>query len=507
MSSPPLDILFIHPGNQKRNYQDLAKEFTAIATPAWTLLLAGHLLAHGGTTAIYDVNVRGWDAELPAELFQDSRPKLVVIMVYGHHPSASTQTMPAAAMIAADIKAFSPDILIAFGGTHPSALPEQTLLEEPIDFVIQGEAVLTLSDYLDYVKGERDLSAVRGLWSVDQNGSPICHAAPENIQDLDRLLPRYPWELLGDLARYRAHNMHCFQDFEQSGRDDFSDVRSPYVTINTSLGCPYSCHYCCIHALFGRPGVRYWSLQTVVSWIDELVITYGVKNIRIDDELFLLDPVRVNEFCDLLIARQYDLNLWVYGRIDTICEDVLPKMRRAGIRWICLGIETADDAVRADVNKALHTDIKAVVAAIRRSGIYVLGNYMFGLPLDTKESMQKTLDLAKELNTEFINFYTVMAYPGSRLYQQARLEGATLPDSWNGYSQHSYDAFPLATRALSSAEVLRFRDGAFENYFQGELYQEMLQNTFGEKVVQHVKRMMSVRIKRKLYEKNEGGDA
>ena len=79
--------------------------------------------------------------------------------------------------------------------------------------------------------------------------------------------------------------------------------------------------------------------------------------------------------------------------------------------------------------------------------------------------MQETLDLALELNTEFANFYSAMAYPGSPLYQQAVANGWPLPATWSGYSQHAVDTLPLPTRHLPAGEVLKFRDHAFQQYF------------------------------------------
>lgn len=494
-------ILFVHPGNHKKNYQDLAKEFTAVATPAWTLLIASYLRLHQIPVAFYDSNVKGWDASVASELIKEFSPVLVVMLVYGHNPSASTQTMPAARKIASDFKKTAPYIPIAFGGTHPSALPERTLNEEPIDFVIQGEGVYTLKDLAQSLLNNGLLNGIGGLW-YRENGLNIFGGTPRLVRDLDMELPGYAWDLLPSISDYRAHNMHCFQDFENSLKVDFSDVRTPYVAMNTSLGCPFSCHYCCINALFGKPGIRYWSVDTVLSWIDELVIKYGVRNIRFDDELFLLSSQRVEEFCVKLAQRGYNLNLWVYGRVDTIKTDLLEKMRKAGITWICLGIESGNAYVLENVNKKNSKDIASVVTSIQSHGMYVLGNYMFGLPEDTLETMKETMDLAVELNTEFANFYCVMAYPGSTLYDNAIDKYLPLPDGWDGFSQHGYVTKPLPTNHISAREVLKFRDNAFNTYHSSPKYLKMMQIRFGNRVVEHLERMLSVKVRRKLLEDN-----
>ncbi|MDR4508977.1 MAG: B12-binding domain-containing radical SAM protein [Candidatus Brocadiaceae bacterium] len=492
-----IDVLFIHPGNHKGNYQGLAKEFTAIATPAWALLLADHIRNKGYSTAIYDVNVTGWNENTAKEITALYNPCLITLMVYGHNPSASTQTMPSASKIAKDIKNYNRDIPVLIGGIHPSALPELTLKTESVDYIAQGEGAYTIDGLLRYLKGKETIKNVKGLWYTCNHTVHFTIPAPI-ITDLDTELDGYAWDLLPSLNNYRAHTMHCFQDFENSIMDDFSDVRTPYVAMNTSLGCPFSCHYCCINALFGKPGIRYWSLKKVISWIDTLVNSYGIKHIRFDDELFILSQQRVETFCDLLIERDYKLNIWVYGRVDTIKESLLKKIKKAGINWICLGIESANEKVRFNVNKNIRKDIQDTVKKIQTHDINVLGNYLFGLPEDNRETMQETLCQAMELNCEFVNFYTVMAYPGSRLYEWASLRDGFLPKNWAGFSQLGYDTQPLPTKYLSAKEVLQFRDEAFFTYYTNPDYLKMIEIKFGNKVKKHLEKMLGVPMKRRI---------
>jgi len=493
------DVLFIHPGNQSKVYQQLAGEFTAVAPPIWTCLVAEHVRSRGLDAAIYDANSQGWDAQTPSTLAARYNPRLVVILVYGHHPSASTQTMPAASAIARDIRAFNADIPIAMGGTHPSALPQRTLTEESIDYVIQGEGVHTVGELVRYLKGSVPLAHVPGLWYQGAKGIETTGPAPL-LTELDSQLPGYAWDLLPPLSTYRAHNWHCFQEFEKSAAPDFADVRSPYVALYSSLGCPYNCEYCCINAIFGKPSIRYWSLDSVLGWIDTLVTRHGVKNIMFADELFILSPQRIERFCDSVIERGYDLNFWVYARVDTVREHLLAKMKKAGINWICLGIESGNDLVRDGVNKNIRGNISQTVKLLQSYDLYVMGNYMFGLPDDSHETMQQTLSLAKELNCEFANFYSVMAYPGSRLYEQMSTVPGALPEAWGAYSQHSYETKPLPTTTLTSGEVLAFRDKAFLEYFSNPQYLNLAQERFGYSVRAHIEKMLSIPLKRKLCE-------
>ena len=111
--------------------------------------------------------------------------------------------------------------------------------------------------------------------------------------------------------------------------------------------------------------------------------------------------------------------------------------------------------------------------------------------------MQATLDLALQLNCEFANFYCSMAYPGSRLYDIAIREGWPLPDKWSGYSQHAVDTLPLPTKYVSAAEVLRFRDDAFQTYFNNPRYLDMIARKFGPDTVQHIRQMASHKLERR----------
>ena len=311
------------------------------------------------------------------------------------------------------------------------------------------------------------------------------------MDDLDTEMPCVAWDLL-PMEQYRAHNWHCFEHIAQ---------RQPYVSLHTSLGCPYKCSFCCINAPFGKPSYRMWSPDTVIKEIDELVNKYGVKNIKFVDEMFVLNKNHVIGICDHIIERGYDLNIWAYARVDTVKDEFLDKLNRAGFRWLALGIESGSKHVRDGVEKGRFglEEILQVVRKIQDAGINVIGNYIFGLPDDTFESMQETLDLAIEANCEFANFYCAMAYPGSKLYTMALEKGWELPDSWIGYSQHSFETKPLRTDVLTSAEVLKFRDEAFMSYFKNPRYLALVEKKFGPAVLQHIEQMTQIQLKRKLY--------
>lgn len=204
---------------------------------------------------------------------------------------------------------------------------------------------------------------------------------------------------------------------------------------------------------------------------------------------------------DLLNRKGYDLNIWVYARVDTVKEENLQKMKRAGINWLALGIESANPDVRDGASKKMRVkDIKNVVQTIQNAGIRVIGSFIFGLPDDNLKTMQETLKMAMDLNCKFANFYCAMAYPGSKLYDIAVQEGWELPKEWHGFSQHSYEMLPLPTKHINAKEVLKFRDDAFHYYFENPQYLDVIENKFGIHIRKHIQEMAQIRIKRKLLE-------
>jgi radical SAM superfamily enzyme YgiQ (UPF0313 family) len=482
------DLLLVNPGNRPA-YGAVDRSLPAIEPPVWAGLIATFVRLRGHSVEILDANAEGLDPEGTAARVAARRPLLAAIAVYGHNPSASTSVMPAAGAVCRALKLVAPDLPSILAGGHVAALPERTLREEAADFACDGEGPRTIAGLLDLLKGgtKGDYGSVPGL--LYREGGAVRASPPAPlITDLDREMPGIAWDLL-PMDRYRAHNWHCFGEAS----------RQPYAAIYTSLGCPFHCSFCCIHAPFrsgagaagAAGGYRRWSPDAVVGQVDTLVNRYGVRHIKFADEIFVLDRNHVRGICERIVERGYDLNIWAYARVDTIDEEILRLLRRAGVRWLALGIESASDAVREDVGKGYaKARMKEAVAAIRRAGIHVIGNYIFGLPEDDLDTMRETLDLAIELNCEFVNFNCAMAYPGSALYDAAIREGRPLPAGWEGYYQYSPLSRPMSTRHVAGAEVLAFRNRAFMEYFERAAYLEMIRERFGERAADDVRAML-----------------
>lgn len=474
-----IDCILVHPGEQRAIYGDLCEEHTAIEPPVWARMIAGWLRDRGYKVRIIDQEAENLSPEQVAQKIDLLEPRLVAIVVFGHQPSASTQQMVAAQAVAKAIRGVRKVIL----GNHPSALPGQTLDETEVPYVCDGEGPRTIEAMLR----EARLEHVPGLVWRDAD-KKLHHNKPAPLIDIDDLHGDV-WDLL-PMDRYRAHNWQCLD----------GSPRQPYASIYTTLGCPYRCSFCMINVFQHVNRYRRRDPDSVVEQICKLYYKHGVSTIKIADEMFVLNPAHYTAICEGLARQPFadELNIWAYARVDTIKPETLKMLRSGGIRWLCLGIESGSNYVRDGAEKHLtDDDIRASVKAIQDAGINVLGNFIFGLPDDTLESMRATLDLAKSLDCEFVNFYSAMGYPGSKLHEDT--DPAVLPASWSGYSQHSWDTTPLPTEALSSAEVLAFRDAAHTEFFSSPRYLEYVDKKFGSQAVAEIRSMTS-RLPRKLLE-------
>lgn len=479
-------IAFLNPGGRSSSYQDLSKTLTAKEPPLWALLFAALTRNLGADAKVIDSNILNIDEEEVTKRVIEYSPDLVCIPVYGHNPSASTQTMPALRKLVTELhKQNVTEILVI--GTHPAALPERTLREENVKYVCTGEGFVTLKDFIQ----QDNLSDIRGLAFLENEKFLKTMPAPL-LGNLDEEIPSPAWDLV-PISEYRCHNWHAFGESE----------RSPYVSMLTTLGCPYQCSFCNIQAPF-REGealakndnnsYRYWSPKVIGDQLEELNTKYGVRHIKFMDEMFVLNKTHVLGICDEIIKRKLDLNIWAYSRVDTLSDDVAKKMSEAGIRWVCLGIETVNEDIAEGINKKTSNEkVFKAINILKENNINIIGNFIFGLPDDDEAKLQNVLKLSKELELEYVNFYCTMALPGSALY----LEDIKREENWNEYSQLGFETRPMDTKFLKANEILKFRDQAFNDYFGDEKYLNFIENKFGKKDREDIVEMLKIPLKRK----------
>ena len=500
------DILFIQPNASKKIYQELAEHHSAIEPPIWAGLLANSMRSAGYEVALLDAEAERLDFISAASKVDDYKPKIICIVVYGQQPSASSQNMTGATATADEIKKILPNSFIVFVGGHVAALPAETLRREPsINAVCQNEGVYTLRDLLQVnnLRDDAQLSKVRGLCYRDKDGQIITNRSAPLVEKsmLEVDLPGMAWDLLPELSKYRTAGWHSWSN---------NTIKEPFAALYTSLGCPYRCSFCMINIINRTDSglnissedsniFRWWSPEFIIKQFD-FFASQGIKNIKIADELFVLNPNHFLKLCNLIIDRGYDFNIWAYSRVDTCKPQYLSVLRAAGVKWLGLGIENPNSVLRSEIHKDGYKDIKIVdlIKNIQGFDINVGGNYIFGLPQDTMDSMNETLDFAMTNLTEMSNMYCAMAYPGSPLYLKAKETGMTLPQDYAGYSQHSYEIQNMSNDNLSAAEILSFRDYAWNKYHTNPSYLNMLEKKFGANARVDVETTAKINLKRKL---------
>ncbi len=507
-----LDLVLVNPSSRARVYQGLGRELAAIEPPVWAGLMASFVRTKGYSVAIIDAEALELSNEDAARQALEMKPRLLAIPVYGHQPSASTQIMPAASAVARAVKQLQSDQPVIMLGGHVAALPKRSLEEESVDFVSGGEGLYTLVGLIEALKTSDPVwSNIPDLWYRDNGSVAASTKRSPLVMDVDHEMPGVAWDLL-PMKNYRAHNWHCMGRIDGHGALD----RQPYVAIYTTLGCPFKCSFCCIQAPFksgeAELGIkatnnsyRFWSPKRVVDDLEFLAREHGVRNVKFADEMFVLNKKHVEGICDEIIARKLDFNIWAYARVDTVKDGMLEKLKKAGFNWLAFGVEAANARVRDMVQKGFdQEDIFQTLRKTWDAGIYVIGNYIFGLPEDNYDTMQETLELAIDLNCEYANFYSAMAYPGSQLYQMAVQQHLPLPETWGGFSQHAVDSLPLPTKYLPAGEVLGFRDKAFQAYYTNPKYLQTIQQKFGQETVDHIRYMTSHKLQRRYAAQSAG---
>ncbi|MBD1156490.1 cobalamin B12-binding domain-containing protein, partial [Pelagibacterales bacterium SAG-MED16] len=241
-----LDCLFLVSNSSSKTYQSLSKTYSAVEPPTWALLLAQSTRSIGFKVKILDANAENLTEKEILDKVKNFLPKMICLIVYGQNVNAGTTNMSGAINISEYLKK-NIDIPISIIGSHVQALPIDTLKKEKsIDFVFTNEGVYALRNILkinDF--SSKNLSKIKGIAYRDKD--KIIMNEPESIvpnEKMDIDLPGYAWDLLPykkkPLDLYRAPMWHAEYDFEK---------RTPYASLQTSLGCQFGCNFCMINIL------------------------------------------------------------------------------------------------------------------------------------------------------------------------------------------------------------------------------------------------------------------
>jgi radical SAM superfamily enzyme YgiQ (UPF0313 family) len=403
------------------------EEVLGTTKPPYTLALAAAILRERGCQVrLADLtatrqSVTALVERLDREAFH---PTLIVF------PS-TTPTLDADAAAMAALKARYGAPLVCFG-PHASSAPQASMERAgAVDAMLVGEPEdgLTALAALDSIDG---FDRIPNL-TFRRPDRIVPHRAHGSFADL--LEAPYPaWDLL-DLSRYSLPLVH-----------------QPYVIVETSRGCPYSCDFCVAPIHQGHK-FRERSAKALVDEIERGYRAFGLKYFYLWADTVTLNVKTFSAFCDELIARQLPVHWLGNARADNLVNpEFVARLKQSGCWMLALGIETESDATRQHMLKRLEgRKIREAIANMRGAGIRSFAFFILGYPGETAESLQRTIDYAVDLDPDFANFYPAVPYPGTALHARARREGLLVSEDW---TRMEYSYYLLRGNGLDEPVVM-----------------------------------------------------
>ncbi len=323
--------------------------------------------------------------------------------------STLTPTFKQGIKIAGAIKAELPDLKIIFGNYHATFTYKRLLTKYPfVDYVVLGEGEQIFLELVNALERNEETKKIKGI-AFRHDGRVVKTPPRQFIQNLDELpLPdrtlleqEYHSEVVGMLG--------------SSGK---------FTTVLTSRGCPYNCRYCACSA-FSLRKVRFRSPKSVVAEMGLLQME-GYEEVGFVDDNLLLDRNRMEKICDLLKKNGIKLTLWAEGRVDQASREVLRKFARVGCKTIYFGVESGNQKVLNYYGKNISPELsRKAMLNCKEAGIEnIIGSFIVGAPIETREDVQRTLDFALNLKgMDFPQMNVLMLSPGMDLWDTAVREG------------------------------------------------------------------------------------
>jgi anaerobic magnesium-protoporphyrin IX monomethyl ester cyclase len=380
----------------------------ALVSPKWNEMvnsypplglgyLAAVLETHGHTVAIFDL---GLDPSTPLD------KDVVHIAAFGPDlvgVTAMTNNYHSAEQLIAQVKGRL-GCPVVLGGPHATIFPQRLAADPAIDYVVYGEGeetMVALVQALEAAQGAPKpevLAEIAGL-CFRSNGQAVCNPPRALIRDLGAL--PMPARHLYELTRYPL----------------YAPNGEPMVTLLSSRGCPYNCSYC-FKGIVGRT-YRQRSPESVLQEIRYLKREYGYRNFYFIDDLFTLDRRRLKAITTQIIEEKLDIRWQCLARVDRVTPELLQLMYQSGCRELHYGIESGNPEVLKTLGKGItHEQVRQAVHWTAQAGILAKGYFMLGLPADTEETMQQTIQFASELELDQAMFSLTTPFPGTRLWDE-----------------------------------------------------------------------------------------
>ena len=422
------------------------KESAGHTTPLNLLYLAAYVRHHTECQiSILDAEALGLSYSGIDKTLEKRRPDVVGV-------TCPTPPMNHVSKIAEIAKTINPDCVVIVGGCHPTALPEQTARIPNIDFVVIGEGELTLLELINAIKSkELSFRHIAGL-AYRFDDTVIVTGPRPLIEDLDTV--PFPARDLLDLELYHSPPTKRVSSGGSS------------TSLLTERGCPYNCIHCISNVIWRRR-YRTRSPDNIVDEIEECVNRYNLTEFNFCDDTFTLSENRVVNICREISRRQLDISWICLSRIDTVSENMVVEMKKAGCKRISFGIESGSEEILKIMRKNI--SLAQIAEAVRMSkdgGLEVHAGFMLGNIGETRETAQKTIEFAKALDVDYAVFFITTPYPGTDLYEIALERGyVTLDTKWEDFAPLTKSAPPLVQDNLTQSELIKLRKRAFYQFY------------------------------------------
>jgi len=414
--------------------------------PIWLAYAAGVLDITGFETIIVDAPAERLTDKIALERVRDFDPKLVVF-------DTSTPSIYSDVRFGAMLKDVLPETFVVLVGTHPSALPEETLrLDNKIDAIAVGEYDYTLRELARTIEEGGALSEVAGL-IFRQEDKIVVNGTREHIQELDAL------PFVSEVYKNHLDYKNYFE----------SMAKYPMVMIITGRGCPFKCAFCVYPQTMHGRKYRLRSPENVVDEFRYILDNFpDIQEVGIEDDTFTADPHRVSKICKLLIDAGINKKIkwWANARVNLDLE-TMKLMKAAGCRLIVPGFESGVQSMLNRLRKGNKVE-KAVeyVKNAKKAGLLVHGCFIAGSPGETKETLAQSLEFAKKLKVDTMQFYPLIPYPGTEIFRWAEENGYLRTNNFEEWlTPDGLHNAVIDTKDLSADDLMAFCHKARKSFY------------------------------------------
>jgi len=409
--------------------------FQYVMVPISLPMTAGLLLQNNFEVKIYDFMVEDFDFSGAISASARFKPDLVII-------NFSTLTYKSDAEFVMRLKKKLPNAHLVAIGVHVTTLPKKVLRETRLDSVVRGEPEITVLKLATALKNKKLLDNIRGL-SYKKDGQIINNPARPHFKDLDSL----PFA-----ARHLLKNDRYFMPV----------YNRPYTLLITARGCPNKCTFCTAKQYYGNK-FRVRRVEKVIEEIEQIVNHDQIKDITMWADTFTFDKKFVLELCQQIIDKKIKFNWMCNARVNTVDLEMLKAMKKAGCMGVAYGVESGVQKILNNVKKG--TTLKQIERAFkltRKANIDSLAHVIFGLPGETKKTINQTIKFIRKIDPDYVQFYCAIPFPGTEFRKLAVKRGWIKASDWN---QYELNRAIINTSELSQKDLAKARKKAMVGFY------------------------------------------